>query len=204
MDERNELTVFVVDDDAAIRDSLSLLLGLKGFRTTVFSCAEDFLAALSLGWVGCVVVDVKMPGMSGLELQEELARRGCRLPVVVITAHGSVAAARSAFKTHAIDFLEKPFNDDQLIAAIESAFDRERIRISQQEEAAKREAIFTQLTERERQVMDLVVLGKHNRKIGEELGISPRTVEVHKARIMNKLGVRELSDLIRLARPSNE
>lgn len=204
MDERQPLTVFIVDDDASIRDALSLLLSLKGFRTALFACAEDFLGALKPEWTGCVVADVKMPGMSGLELQEELARRGVGLPVVIITAHGSVAAARIAFKTEAVDFLEKPFDDDQLIAAIESAFDRERVRISEQEETAKREAVFTRLSEREREVMNLLVLGKHNRRIGEELGISPRTVEVHKARIMSKLGLRDFAELIRLVRPSKE
>jgi RNA polymerase sigma factor (sigma-70 family) len=204
MDERKQLTVFIVDDDASIRDSLSLLLSLRGYRTSLFACAEDFLSALSPVWAGCVVADVKMPGMSGLELQDELAKRRVGLPVVIVTAHGSVAAARSAFKTEAVDFLEKPFDDDQLIAALESAFDRERVRISEQEETAKRDAVFTNLSEREREVMNLLVLGKHNRKIGEELGISPRTVEVHKAHIMSKLGLRDLAELIRLSRRSNE
>lgn len=204
MGEHKELTVFIVDDDASIRDSLSLLLSLRGFRTALFACAEDFLGALSREWAGCIVADVKMPGMSGLELQAELVRREVGLPVVIITAHGSVAAARAAFKIEAVDFLEKPFDDDQLIVAINSAFDRERIRIGKQEVAAKREAVLTALSEREREVLGLLVLGKHNRKIGEELGISPRTVEVHKARIMNKLGLRDLSDLIRLADRSGE
>lgn len=198
MFEPKELTVYVVDDDASIRDSLSLLLSLKGFRTSLFACAEDFLAALRPSWAGCVVADVKMPGKSGLELQEELIRRGINLPAIIITAHGSVAAARAAFKTDAIDFLEKPFEESQLIAAIENAFDRERTRITEQEKTAKRDALLINLSEREREVTDLLVLGKHNRKIGEELGISPRTVEVHKARIMAKLGIRDLADLIRL------
>lgn len=204
MDERKQLTVYIVDDDASIRDSLSLLLSLKGFRTSLFACAEDFLNALRGEWAGCVVADVKMPGMSGLELQEELAKRGVGLPVVIITAHGSVAAARSAFKTEAIDFLEKPFDGAHLIVAVETAFDRERVRIRKQEETAKREAIFTRLSQREREVMNLLVLGKHNRKIGEELGISPRTVEVHKARIMSKLGLRDLAGLIRFAQSNKE
>ena len=198
MDDREQLTVFIVDDDASIRDSLSLVLSLRGFRTASFACAEDFLDALNGKWTGCVIADVKMPGISGLALQEELVKRGMRLPVIIVTAHGSVAAARAAFKTEAVDFLEKPFDNDQLIAAIESAFDRERVRVRACEEAARRNAVFTRLSEREREVLNLLALGKHNKKIGEELGISPRTVEVHKARIMSKLGLRDLADLIRL------
>jgi FixJ family two-component response regulator len=201
-DLRERMAVFIVDDDASIRDSLSLLLSLRGYRTAIFTCAEDFLQALKADWAGCVVADVKMPGMSGLELQTELVKREPGLPVIIITAHGSVAAARAAFKTEAIDFLEKPFDDAQLIAAIENAFDRERVRLSEHEKATRREATFTALSPREREVMNLLVLGKHNRMIGEELGISPRTVEVHKAHIMSKLGVRDLAELIRLSDPA--
>lgn len=199
MDDHQQLTVFIVDDDASIRDSLSLVLSLHGFRTATFACAEDFLDALNDTLMGCVIADIKMPDMSGLALQEELIKRAVRLPVIIVTAHGSVAAARVAFKTEAVDFLEKPFDNDQLVVAIESAFDRERHRLKQQAQTAKRDAMFTNLSDRERQVLNLLVLGKHNKRIGEELGISPRTVEVHKARIMGKLGARDLADLIRLA-----
>lgn len=203
-DLRNQFTVFLVDDDPAIRDSLSLLLGLRGYRTALFACAEDFLRALGADWAGCVVADIRMPGMSGLELQAELADRGPRLPVVIITAHGEVSSARTAFKSNAVDFLEKPFDDEQLIAAIDAAFLRERDRRTETVDKARRERLLAALSEREREVMALLTLGLHNREIGVRLGISPRTVEVHKARIMSKLGVRNLAELIRVADTSSE
>jgi FixJ family two-component response regulator len=187
-------TVFIVDDDAAVRDSLALLLSLRGYPTAVFSCAEDFLRVLDPLWRGCVVVDIRMPGMSGLELQAALAGHPAALPVIIITGHGDIAAARQAFKAAAIDFLEKPFDDDALVQAIERAFG---------EAAERRDApawpMQASLSAREREVMQFVVDGLDNRQIGSLLGISPRTVEVHKARLMSKLGVRSLADLIRLA-----
>ena len=187
-------TVFIVDDDAAVRDSLALLLSLRGYPTAVFSCAEDLLRVLDPLWRGCVVVDIRMPGMSGLELQATLAQHPAALPVIIITGHGDIAAARQAFKAAAIDFLEKPFDDDALVQAIERAFG---------EAAERRDApawpMQASLSAREREVMQFVVDGLDNRQIGSLLGISPRTVEVHKARLMSKLGVRSLADLIRLA-----
>lgn len=187
-------TVFIVDDDAAVRDSLALLLSLRGYSTVIFSCAEDLLRVIDPLWRGCVVVDIKMPGMSGLDLQAALAEHPASMPVIIITGHGDIAAARQAFKAAAIDFLEKPFDDDVLVQAIERAFD----------EAAERRdrpvwPIQATLSAREREVMQLVVDGYDNRQIGSRLGISARTVEVHKARLMAKLGVRGLADLIRLA-----
>ena len=187
-------TVFIVDDDAAVRDSLALLLSLRGYSTVIFSCAEDLLRVIDPLWRGCVVVDIKMPGMSGLDLQAALAEHPASMPVIIITGHGDIAAARQAFKAAAVDFLEKPFDDDVLVRAIERAFD----------EAAERRdrpvwPIQATLSAREREVMQLVVDGYDNRQIGSRLGISARTVEVHKARLMAKLGVRGLADLIRLA-----
>jgi len=195
------LTIYIVDDDASVRDSLSLVLSLRGYTTALFVSAEDFLRTYGRDWHGCVITDLKMPGLSGLELQEELANRGAELPVVVITAHGDVAAARAAFKTQAIDFLEKPFSDDQLIAAVETAFTRERARLAAQAEKAKREAALAALSGREREVMELLVRGMHNKEIGEQLRISARTVEVHKARVMAKLGIRNVIELIRITSP---
>lgn len=197
-DLRAVSTVFIVDDDLSVRDSLSLLLSLKGYRTACFACAEDFLRTEPRDAVGCVIADIKMPGMGGLELQEELANRGWPLPVIVITAHGSVAAARQAFRAAAVDLLEKPFDDDQLVAAVEAALVRERSRVVAQSEQVRRDAMMAALSERERDVAELLVQGIHNRGIGEQLGISPRTVEIHKARILAKLGVRTTAELIRL------
>jgi two-component system, LuxR family, response regulator FixJ len=189
-------TVFIVDDDASVRDALSLMLSLRGYATATFASAEDFLAALRPDWRGCVVLDLRMPGMSGLELQQALAERGPTLPVIMITAHGDVAAARRAFLADAVDFIEKPFDGEQLIAAVETALAAPRAVASAQASTAP---VAAQLSGREREVMALMVKGLHNRRIAQELGISPRTVEVHKARVMEKLGVRNLVDLVRLA-----
>lgn len=195
------LAVYIVDDDAAVRDSLSLLLSLRGYRTATFACAEDFLAAVEPAWAGCLVADIRMPGMSGLALQEALARRGIALPVVIITAHGDVESARAAFKSNAVDFLEKPFDEAGPVLAVEAAFERERRRLANEHVERRRDAGLAGLSPREREVMDLLVQGLHNREVAERLAISPRTVEVHKARIMAKLGARGLADLIRLSQP---
>lgn len=191
-------TVFIVDDDASIRDSLSLLLSLRGYATALFANAEDFLAALQADWRGCVVADIRMPGMSGLELQRCLLERGPNLPVIVITAHGDVAAARQAFLAEAVDFIEKPFDGKQLLAAIENALAGFRALDTAQARAVSIKPRLGQLSAREREVMSLMVKGLHNRHIAEALGISPRTVEVHKARVMEKLGAQNIVDLVRL------
>jgi RNA polymerase sigma factor (sigma-70 family) len=197
MDER-PLTVHVVDDDAAVRDSLSLLLSLRGYRTACFDSAEAFLAATGPGWTGCVIADIRMPGMSGLELQGELARRGIAMPVIIITAHGDAASARAAFKAHAVDFLEKPFDSSAAIAAVEAALGRERDRLALGEARERRDRALEALTLREREVMRLLVLGLPNHEVAAQLGISPRTVEIHKARVLAKLGARNVVELIRI------
>lgn len=191
-------TVFIVDDDASVRDALSLLLSLRGYPTATFACAEDFLAAVQPSWRGCVVLDIRMPGLSGLELQRCLLEGGPTLPVIVITAHGDVAAARQAFLADAVDFIEKPFDGAQLLSAIETALAGTRAVASASEAAAAPRAPAAVLSAREREVMALMVEGLHNRRIAEELGISPRTVEVHKARVLEKLGVRNVVELVRL------
>jgi FixJ family two-component response regulator len=185
-------TVFIVDDDASVRDSLSLMLSLQGHATATFASAEDFLQAWQPEWHGCVVADIRMAGMSGLELQEQLRARSSTLPVIIVTAHGDVAAARRAFLADAVDFIEKPFDPQQLIAAIGHA--RERIGAPPAAPAPD----TRQLSEREREVMALMVQGMHNRRIAAELGISHRTVEIHKARVMEKMGVKSLVELVRL------
>lgn len=194
-----DLTVFVIDDDAAVRDSIALMLGLAGFRTALFADAEAFLAAYREDWVGCVVADLRLPGMSGVELQAELRRRGGTLPIVIITAHGDVPTARVAFQAQAVDFLEKPFDDVQLRAAIQTAFQLEERRI--QLAHARRGDIerLARLTVREREVMEHAAKGLHAKEIAAALGISPRTVEVHKTRLMAKLGVRNVAELVRFA-----
>jgi len=189
------LTVYVVDDDASVRDSLALMLGLAGYSTALFADAEAFLAALRPEWAGCVLADLRLPGKSGLELQAALRERGSGLPVVIITAHGDVPAARAAFRADAIDFIEKPFDQAQLVKAIEDAFSAESRRLRR---AAENEKLAT-LTPREREVLEHAARGLHAKEIAAALGISPRTVEVHKTRIMEKLGVRNVGELVRFA-----
>lgn len=190
-------TVFIVDDDASVRDSLSLLLSLRGHVTASFASAEDFLSALQPDWQGCVIVDIRMPGMSGLELQRSLLERGPGLRVIVITAHGDVAAARQAFLADAVDFIEKPFDGNQMLDIIEKTLADLRAATSGQAVAAAGPA-RSLLSAREREVMELLVKGLHNRLVAEKLGISPRTVEVHKARVMEKLGAQNIVELVRL------
>lgn len=196
--QRTQFTVYVVDDDPAIRDSLSLSLSLRGYHIAQFASAEDFLQSFDTAWSGCAIVDIRMPGLSGLQLQEALTQRGSQLPVIVITGHGDVASARAAFRGHAIDFLEKPFADEQLISAIETAFEHELGRLNKQADGARRAAMLSSLSPREREVMKHLVRGLHAKEVGEQLGISHRTVEVHKAHIMEKMGVRSVIDIVRL------
>ena len=193
------LTVYVVDDDAAVRDSIALMLGLAGYRTSVFADAEAFLAAWREDWAGCVVADVRLPGMSGVELQEVLRRRGAALPFVVITAHGDVPTARAAFKSQALDFLEKPFDEAQLRKAIDTAFALEERRMQRRDSRRGDAEKLGRLTAREREVLEHAARGLHAKEIAAALGISPRTVEVHKTRIMEKLGVRNVAELVRFA-----
>jgi FixJ family two-component response regulator len=195
----SDLAVWIVDDDPDVRDALALLLALRDYRTVVFDSAEAFLAELAPDAAGCLVTDIRMPGMSGLELQRELARRCHTLPVVVLTAHGNVDSARIALRAQAVDFLTKPFKQVELIAAIELAFERERARLAQRDLQAHDAKRIACLTPREREVAALLATGAQNRDIARQLDISPRTVEIHKARCMEKLQVRTLADLVRLA-----
>lgn len=194
-----QLTVYIVDDDASIRDSLSLMLGLAGYRVSLFADAESFLAACQPDWAGCVVADMRMPGMTGIDLQADLKQRGSPLQFIIITAHGDVATARTAFQAQAIDFLEKPFDHTELIKAIETAFNAEQRRLDENRQSSADREKIAALTGREREVLQLAARGLHAKEIARDLGISPRTVEVHKARIMAKLGARNVAELVRLA-----
>ncbi len=195
----NDATIFLVDDDASVRDSLGLLLSLKGFRTLLFASAEHFLATYQPEWRGCLLTDLRLGGMSGLELQDNLKQRHLHLPVVVMTAHGDVATTRTALQAGALDFLEKPLDDEVLIDVVRNAIqvDRERHHvISAQTETLAR---LERLTPRERQVFNFLADGLQNRDIAARLEISPRTVEVYKARIMEKLQCRNLADAVKLS-----
>jgi len=193
-----EPTIYIIDDDPAVLDSLVVLLGLQGFRTQPFPGADAFLDAWSAEWTGCVLVDLRMPGKSGLELQLAMAELGITLPVVMITAHGDVSAARAAFKSGAVDFLEKPLDNRQLNHAIRTALERDRVERDRTRKSADASRQLARLTDREKEVLERVVAGRHNREIAAELGISARTVEAHKGRLMSKLGVERIPDLVRL------
>ena len=193
------MTVYIVDDDAAVRDSVSLMLGLAGYRTATFADAEAFETAWRPDWAGCVLADLRMPGKSGLDLLQDFRARGVALPFVIMTAHGDVPSARAAFLAEAVDFLEKPFSEAQLRSAVEQGFARDARRSAA---SARREADagkLERLTPREREVLGLAAQGLHAKEIGARLGISPRTVEVHKAHLMDKLGVRNVAELVRFA-----
>ncbi|WP_319244515.1 sigma-70 family RNA polymerase sigma factor [uncultured Propionivibrio sp.] len=189
--------VYIVDDDASVRDSLGLMLGLRGYQTVVFADAASFLTAVRPDWLGCLILDIRMPGMNGLELQRELRERGCSLPVVIITGHGDVNSAREAFRSNAIDFLEKPLNESRLLEAIDESFAQQSVIAQSKQERDRFTHRLAQLTPREYEVMELIITGRHNREIAEDLGISPRTVEVHKARIMDKLEADNIPQLVR-------
>jgi len=198
MDDPGTGTVFLIDDDPGVRDSLALLLSLKGLSTQLFASAESFLETYQPDQAGCVLTDLRMPGMTGLELQAALRARRLDLPVVVLTAHGDVATARAALKNGAFDFLEKPIDDATLLDVLHNALrvDRERRAAATARSSSDRR--MERLTEREREILSLLAAGHQNRDIATQLGISPRTVEVHKARIMEKLACRSLADLIRM------
>lgn len=191
--------VAIVDDDAAVRDSLGLLVRLHGWDAHAFASGESFLEWVGTEPVGCVLLDLKMHGLSGLDVQAALAERGLAYPIVMLTAHGDVATTRAALKGGAFDFIEKPFDDEVLIATIRAASEAGAVQRSQADRNARFERDLRRLTAREREVLGHVVAGQHNREIAALLAISPRTVEVYKARIMDKLNVERLPDLIRLA-----
>ena len=191
-------TVFLIDDDPGVRDSLCLLLSLKGVRSQPFANAESFMDTYRSDWAGCVLTDLRMPGMTGLELQTALRERQLDVPVVVLTAHGDVATARAALKNGAFDFLEKPIDDVMLIDVLRNALRADRERREAVTTRSSADARLQRLTDREREVLALIAAGHQNREIATQLGISPRTVEVHKARIMEKLDCHSLADLIRM------
>ena len=195
-----EGTVFLIDDDPSIRDSLSLLLSLKGIRTQLFATAETFIEAYRPEWHGCVLTDLRMPGMTGLELQAALRERRLEVPVVVLTAHGDVATARAALKNGAFDFLEKPIDDGMLLDVLRNALRVDRERRAAVTARATTDRRIERLTEREREILELIAAGHQNREIAMQLEISPRTVEVHKARIMEKLDCHSLAELMRVNR----
>ena len=192
-------TIHVVDDDQAVRESIEWLIDSVGLNIRTYGSANEFLDNYTEDSLGCLILDVRMPGISGLDLQHILAERGIDMPIVFVTGHGDVPMAVRALKNGAVDFIEKPFNDQVLLDTIQAAVQKHRGRLKQRAELENLQARYDNLTSREQEVMDRVVTGKPNRDVGEELGISVKTVEVHRAKVMEKMQARSIADLVKMA-----
>ncbi len=196
--ETKQSTVYVVDDDDAMRESLTWLIESVGLNVETYASADEFLESYYPGRPGCVLLDVRMPGMSGLELQGHLQKQQVTVPVIMITGHGDVPMAVRAMKSGAIDFIEKPFNDEQLLESIRNALAIDDTRRDEQSFKAEVASRLAQLTPRESEVMDMVTAGKSNKEIANSLGVSAKTVEAHRAKVMEKMEAGSLAELVRL------
>jgi FixJ family two-component response regulator len=192
-------TVYVVDDDEAVRDSLQWLLEGQDYRVRCFESAEGFLSRYDSREVACLIADIRMSGMSGMDLQDRLIERHSPLPIVFITGHGDVPMAVESMKKGALDFIQKPFNETQLIQLVERMLEAARDLFTEHQQAATREALLGKLTTRESQVLERIVAGRLNKQIADDLGISIKTVEAHRANIMEKLGANTVADLLKIA-----
>ncbi len=191
-------TVFIVDDDAAIRFAMQALMDSVNLDHEIYPSADEFLDKVTEQRPGCLVLDIRMPGLGGLELQEELIKRGNTLPIIFITGHGDVPMAVEAMQKGAVDFIQKPFRDQELLDRIREALETDEERREEQQQHAEVTERLNRLTNREREVFDLVVTGKPNKVIAYELGVSQRTVEIHRARVMEKMQARSLADLVKM------
>jgi FixJ family two-component response regulator len=191
-------TVFVIDDDSSVREALESLFQSVGLDVRVFSAAQDFMQAKPSDGAGCLVLDVRMPGLSGLDLQRELARTSPGIPIVFITGHGDIPMAVSAMQAGAVGFLTKPFRDQELLDAVQSGIARGRARVSREAVVTDIRDRYQTLTAREREVMHLVASGKLNKQVAAALGVSEVTVKVHRAQVMRKMNARSLADLVRM------
>ena len=194
-----EGVVCVVDDDSDIRDGLKLLLESVGIACIAFSSTREFLESEQIGNAGCLILDVRLPGSGGLDLQAELTRAQIRTPIIFITAHGDIPMSVRAIKAGAIEFLTKPFREQDLLDAVRAALDRDRMQRIQDQDLHDLQARFETLTDRERKVMTFVIAGLLNKQTAAQMGISEVTVKVHRHRLMNKLGAKSLPDLVRMA-----
>jgi RNA polymerase sigma factor (sigma-70 family) len=191
-------TVYIVDDDQAIRHAMGLLLKSVGLQHEVFESADEFLELYSGNNNGCLVLDIRMPGLSGLELQQKLIELGNSLPIIFISGHGDIPMAVDAMQKGAFDFIQKPFRDQELLDRISEALSTARERESEREQKLDVQERIDTLTKREHEVLDLVVTGKPNKIIAHELGVSQRTIEIHRARVMEKMRARSLAELVRM------
>ena len=196
-------TVYVVDDDEAVRDSVQWLLEGQDFRVRSFESAEVFLARYDPREVACLIVDIRMDGMSGLELQDRLIERNSPLPIAFITGHGDVPLAVDTMKKGALDFIQKPFKEEHLVPLVERMLEQARANFAEHQQAASRDALLSKLTGREAQVLERIVAGRLNKQIADDLGISIKTVEAHRANIMEKLGANTVADLLKIALGQN-
>jgi FixJ family two-component response regulator len=192
-------TIYVVDDDASVRDAVSNLLESVGLRAKVFSSTEAFWKESRVEAPSCLVLDVRLPGTSGLEFQNTLIKNGVSIPIIFITAHGDVPMTSRAMKAGAIEFLMKPFQKEELLAAVRHGLERDRVQREQESEIAILQAKVSQLTQREREVMELVVTGLINKEIASQLRLSEVTVKIHRSRVMQKMEAASLADLVRMA-----
>ena len=192
-------TVYVVDDDEAVRDSLQWLLEGKGYRVRCFDSAESFLSRYDAREVACLIVDIRMGGMTGLELQTRLIEVRSPLPIVFITGHGDVPMAVDTMKKGAMDFIQKPFNEAELVPLVEKMLEQAKESFAGSQLAANRETLLSKLTLRESQVLERIVAGRLNKQIADDLGISIKTVEAHRANIMEKLSANTVADLLKIA-----
>ncbi len=192
-------TVYVVDDDEAVRDSLQWLLEGKDYRVRCFDSGETFLGRYDPREVACVLVDIRMAGMTGLELQDRLIERNSPLPIVFITGHGDVPMAVDTMKKGALDFIQKPFDEEQLVSTVERMLAAAKDSFAESLQAASRHALISKLTTRESQVLERIVAGRLNKQIADDLGISIKTVEAHRANIMEKLNANTVADLLKIA-----
>ena len=192
-------TIFVVDDDEAVRDSLQWLLEGKDYRVRCYDSAENFLARYDAREVACLVVDIRMTGMSGLELQDRLIELHSPLPIVFITGHGDVPMAVNSMKKGAMDFIQKPFDEAALVALVDRMLEHAKASFSTAQASASRDALLGKLTSREAQVLERIVAGRLNKQIADDLGISIKTVEAHRANIMEKLSANTVADLLKIA-----
>ena len=195
----SEPTVFIVDDDQAVARSLRWLIETVRLRVETYGSAQSFIDGHDPARPGCLVLDVRMPGMSGLELQERLAAQRIHIPIIFITGHGDVQMAVRAVQAGAFDFVEKPFNDQDLLDRIQRAIARDAERRDRDLQQARLRALFASLTPRESEVLELVVEGLSNKAVANTLGLSAKTVEVHRAKVMEKMHARSLSDLVKMA-----
>jgi len=194
-----EAVIYVIDDDEAVRQSLDFLLRTAGFTVRSFDSAKAFLEIMPQLRSGCIISDVRMPGVSGIDLLRRVKEQGVDIPVIMITGHGDISLAVEAMKIGAADFFEKPFDDDQLLAALRSTLSRDAGRAEHKAELAEINDKLATLSNRERQVLEGLVAGSANKTIAFDLGISPRTVEIYRANLMTKMAANSLSDLVRMA-----